>query len=64
MRAPDTAAASGPRACVFALEAIGTHWKIETCEPLGARWPPRILERIRRFEAGQVQVATPYAYAW
>jgi thiamine biosynthesis lipoprotein len=35
----------------FSFEAIGTHWEIETPEPLGHRLERRILERIQQFDA-------------
>jgi thiamine biosynthesis lipoprotein len=35
----------------FVFDAIGTHWRINTDEPLSARVRDRILERIRRFDA-------------
>ncbi|KAB2703282.1 FAD:protein FMN transferase [Brucella lupini] len=35
----------------FAFDAIGTHWEIDTPEPLAAPLRARILERIERFDA-------------
>jgi FAD:protein FMN transferase len=36
--------------CMFTFEAIGTHWQIETHQPLGRRLQQRILERIEQFD--------------
>lgn len=36
---------------MLTFEAIGTHWEIETHEPLGRRLQQRILERIQQFDA-------------
>jgi FAD:protein FMN transferase len=36
---------------VFAFEAIGTQWKIETYDPLDSRLQQRILARIQQFDA-------------
>ena len=42
---------NGVDECIFAFEAIGTQWEIETPEPLGRGLRQRILERVERFDA-------------
>ncbi|GAA4798533.1 FAD:protein FMN transferase [Streptomyces ziwulingensis] len=52
-KAPEQAALKEqePRADRFAFEAIGTNWRIDTDEPMGACLRARILDRVRRFDA-------------
>ncbi|MHA5048897.1 FAD:protein FMN transferase [Streptomyces sp. SD15] len=40
-----------PRGSRFAFDAIGTHWQIDTDEPLSASLHSHILDRTRRFDA-------------